>query len=95
MFQTPFADAVRNEAGIATMAVGNITDADQLNSIVAAGRADLVAIARTHLSDPHFTLHAAARLGYAAQPWPNAYLPGKAQLERSLARADAETAGPV
>jgi anthraniloyl-CoA monooxygenase len=95
MFQTPFADAIRNEAGIATMAVGNITDPDQVNSIVAAGRADLVALARTHLSDPHFTLHAAARLGYARQPWPKQYLPGKDQLERAVARGDADAGGPI
>jgi len=95
MFQTPFADAVRNEARIATMAVGNITDADQVNSIVAAGRADLVALARTHLSDPHFTLHAAAKLGYTAQRWPVQYLTGKDQLERLAARADAASAGPI
>ncbi len=86
MFQTPFADRIRNEAGIATLAVGNITDADQINSIIAAGRADLCALARPHLSDPHFTLHAAAQLGYTAQPWPDPYLAGKAQLERALQR---------
>jgi anthraniloyl-CoA monooxygenase len=82
MFQTPYADRIRNEAGIATMAVGNITDPDQLNAILAAGRADLVALGRPHLSDPYWTLHAAAKLGYADAPWPVQYLPGKAQLER-------------
>ena len=60
MFQTPFADRIRNEVGIATMAVGNITEPDHLNSIIAAGRADLCALARPHLSNPHFALHAAA-----------------------------------
>jgi anthraniloyl-CoA monooxygenase len=95
MFQTPFADAIRNEARIATMAVGNITEADQVNSIVAAGRADLVALARTHLADPNFTLHAAAKLGYTAQRWPDQYLSGKDQLERLSARADAASAGPI
>ncbi len=86
LFQTPYADAIRNEVGIATMAVGNITEADQGNAIVAAGRADLVALGRPHLSDPAWTLHAAAHLGYAEAPWPVQYLPGKAQLERALAR---------
>jgi len=60
MFQTPFADRIRNEVGIATMAVGNITEYDHLNSIIAAGRADLCALARPHLTDPHFALRAAA-----------------------------------
>ena len=86
MFQTPFADRIRNEVGIATMAVGNITEPDHLNSIIAAGRADLCALARPHLSNPHFALHAAAELGYAEQAWPKQYLPGKAQLERTLQR---------
>lgn len=90
MFQTPFSDAIRNEVGIATMAVGNITEPDQVNSIIAAGRADLVALARTHLSDPHFTLRAAAGLGYTAQCWPKPYLPGKEQLERISARRESE-----
>jgi anthraniloyl-CoA monooxygenase len=92
MFQTPFSDRIRNEVGIATMAVGNITDADHINSIIASGRADLCALARPHLTDPHFTLHAAARLGYGEQPWPNPYLSGKQQLERLLARGAAEMA---
>jgi anthraniloyl-CoA monooxygenase len=86
MFQTPFADRIRNEVGIATMAVGNITEPDHLNSIIAAGRADLCALARPHLSNPHFALHAAAELGYAEQWWPKQYLTGRAQLERSLKR---------
>src|ERR1700676_3539442 len=87
MFQTPFSDKIRNELRIATMAVGNITDADQVNSIIAAGRADLVALARPHLADPYFTLHAAAQLGYDDQPWPEQYLPGREQLLRTLRRA--------
>ena len=86
MFQTPFADRIRNEIGIATMAVGNITEPDHLNSIIAAGRADLCALARPHLSNPHFALHAAAGLGYAEQVWPKQYLTGKAQLERTQKR---------
>jgi anthraniloyl-CoA monooxygenase len=87
MFQTPFSDKIRNELRIATMAVGNITDADQVNSIIAAGRADLVALARPHLSDPYFTLHAAAQLGYDEQHWPEQYLPGRDQYLRTLRRA--------
>ena len=86
MFQTPYADRIRNEAGIKTMAVGNITDPDQVNQIIAAGRADLCAIGRPHLADPNWTLHAAAKLGYAQLEWPVQYLPGAKQLERLLAR---------
>jgi anthraniloyl-CoA monooxygenase len=87
MFQTPYADRIRNEVGIATMAVGNIYEPDHVNSSIAAGRADLCAIGRPHLADPQWTLHAAAQLGYTGIEWPVQYLPGKAQLERNLARA--------
>ena len=87
MFQTPFSDRIRNEAGIPTIAVGNITDADQVNAIITAGRADLCALARPHLSDPQWTLRAAAELGFAAQPWPVQYLSGKSQLYRAFERA--------
>lgn len=87
MFQTPYADKIRNEVGIATMAVGNITDSDQVNAILAGGRADLVALGRPHLADPFWTLHAAAQLGYYEAAWPAQYLPGKDQLERLAARA--------
>ena len=90
MFQTPFADRIRNEIGIATMAVGNITEPDHLNAIIAAGRADLCALARPHLSDPHFALRAAAGLGYTDQWWPRQYLAGKAQIERLVRRADTD-----
>ena len=86
MFQTPLSDRIRNEGGVPTIAVGNITEADQVNGIIAAGRADLCALARPHLSDPNWTLHAAAQLGYSAQPWPVQYLTGKEQLERTLRR---------
>lgn len=92
MYQTPFADHIRNEVQIATMAVGAIFEADHVNSIIAAGRADLCAIARPHLADPHWTLHQAARLGYREVGWPKQYLSGKSQLERNLARAQAEQA---
>ena len=95
MFQTPFSDKIRNELRIATMAVGNITDADQVNGIVAAGRADLVALARPHLADPYFTLHAAAQLGYDEQPWPRQYLPGREQYLRTLRRAMAAAEAEV
>jgi len=92
MYQTPFADRIRNEVGIATMAVGAIYEPDHVNSILMAGRADLCAIARPHLADPYWTLHAAAQLGYADAAWPVQYLTGKAQLERNLARAAVEAA---
>jgi anthraniloyl-CoA monooxygenase len=97
MWQTPFADRVRNELGIATMAVGNIYEPDHVNSIIAAGRADLCAIARPHLANPAWTLEAAARLGYTDQWWPQQYLSGKGQLERNLQRAAqmAAAAAPV
>jgi anthraniloyl-CoA monooxygenase len=86
MYQTPFSDQVRNELGVPTIAVGNITQPDQVNSIIAAGRADLCALARPHLSDPFWTLHAAAELGCAGPSWPRQYLAGKQQLERELSR---------
>jgi anthraniloyl-CoA monooxygenase len=89
MYQTPFADRIRNEVGIATMAVGAIFEPDHVNSILMAGRADLCALARPHLADPYWTLHAAAELGYGDVEWPVQYRQGKAQLERNLARAAA------
>jgi anthraniloyl-CoA monooxygenase len=75
MFQTPFADQLRNDVGIASMAVGNITTADQCNTILAAGRADLVLLARGHLRDPYFTFHAAEAAGYTKMAWPAPYSP--------------------
>ncbi|MDE2048392.1 MAG: bifunctional salicylyl-CoA 5-hydroxylase/oxidoreductase, partial [Betaproteobacteria bacterium] len=86
MYQTPFADRIRNESGIRTIAVGAIYEADHVNSIIAAGRADLCAIARPHLADAAWTLHEAARLGVADVPWPRQYLPGRDQLYRNLER---------
>lgn len=86
MYQTPFADQIRNEVGIATMAVGAITEPDHVNSIIASGRADLCALARPHLADPYWTLHAAAEIGYKDISWPNPYLTGKRQYERGLER---------
>jgi anthraniloyl-CoA monooxygenase len=86
MYQTPFSDQVRNDAGVPTIAVGNITEADQVNSIIAAGRADLCALARPHLSDPYWTLHAAAQFRHAGQAWPVQYQTGRRQYERELER---------
>jgi anthraniloyl-CoA monooxygenase len=86
MFQTPFADRVRNEGGVATMAVGNIYEPDHVNSILAAGRADLVALARPHLVDPMWTLRAAAAQDYRRVTVPKPYLSGMSQLARNLAR---------
>jgi anthraniloyl-CoA monooxygenase len=87
MFQTPFSDRIRNEAKIATMAVGNIYEPDHVNSIIMAGRADLCCLARPHLADPYWSLHAAASLGYEQQPWPVQYLSGRTQYLRNLQRA--------
>ena len=89
MFQIPFSDQIRNEADIATMCVGNITTADQINTIIAAGRADLVALARPHLVDPGFTLRAAAWYGVDV-PVPPQYQPGKDQLMRNTPRERAD-----
>lgn len=86
MFQTPFADRVRNEAKIATIAVGSIFEADHANSIIAAGRADLCAVGRPHLANPAWTLTEAARIGFSAVEWPKQYRPAKQQLERNLER---------
>ncbi len=85
MFQTPFSEQVRNEARVATMCVGNITTADQANTILAAGRADLVALGRPHLVDPSFTMRAAAWYG-AEIACPPQYLPGKEQIFRNSVR---------
>jgi len=87
MFQTPFSDRIRNEAGLATMAVGNITEADHVNSILMAGRADLVCLARPHLADPYWTLHAAVQQGDTGTVWPLPYLAGADQARRLAERA--------
>ncbi|WP_170507229.1 bifunctional salicylyl-CoA 5-hydroxylase/oxidoreductase [Ruegeria arenilitoris] len=94
MFQTPFSDRIRNERGIKTMAVGNIYEADHVNSILMAGRADLVCLARPHLNDPYWTLHAATALGDRQEIWPKPYEAGRDQAWR-LADRDAEMAGKV
>ncbi len=89
MFQTPFADRIRQEAGIATIAVGAISEADHANSILAAGRADLCAVARPHLANPAWTLTEAARIGYQNLGWPRQYMSAKRQLETNFERAAA------
>ena len=85
MFQTPFSDRIRNETGIATMAVGNIYEPDHVNSILLAGRADLVCLARPHLADPYWTLRAAIALGDDQVEWPDPYLAGRDQAIRLAA----------
>jgi anthraniloyl-CoA monooxygenase len=86
MYQTPFSDQIRNDAGLATLCVGAITSADQVNTIIASGRADLVALARPHLVDPSFTLKAAAWYGAEEVACPVQYRPGRDQLFRNSAR---------
>ncbi|GAA0741077.1 bifunctional salicylyl-CoA 5-hydroxylase/oxidoreductase [Ideonella azotifigens] len=93
MWQTPFSDRIRNEAGIATIAVGAISEADHVNAIIAAGRADLCAVARPHLANPAWTLTEAARIGYTAIPWPAPYRSGKPQLEAIFQREKATQQG--
>jgi anthraniloyl-CoA monooxygenase len=90
LYQTPFSDKIRNEEHVATIAVGAISEADHANSIIAAGRADLCAIARPHLADPSFVMHEAAKIGFAGQAWPKQYLSARGQYEANLARAAAE-----
>ena len=92
MFQAQFSEQVRYEAGIATMAVGAITTADQVNTLLASGRADLVALARPHLADPYFTLHAAAQHDYSDVGWPRQYLSGAQQAHTLVKRAKEEAA---
>jgi anthraniloyl-CoA monooxygenase len=91
MFQTPFSDRIRNETGMATMAVGNIFEPDHVNSILMAGRADLVCLARPHLADPYWTLHVAAKLGDFGETWPQPYYAGRDQLYRLSAAAEPNT----
>ncbi|AEC22030.1 salicylyl-CoA 5-hydroxylase [Pusillimonas sp. T7-7] len=89
MYQTPFSDRVRNEAGIPTIAVGAIFEADHVNSIIASGRADLCALARPHLADAAWTLRESARIGCTEVDWPRQYFPAKKQLETNFERAAA------
>ncbi len=95
MFQTPFSDRIRNETGMATMAVGNITEPDHVNSILMAGRADLVCLARPHLADPFWTLHAATTLGDKQADWPKQYWPGRDQAYRLAERAAEQMTGKI
>jgi anthraniloyl-CoA monooxygenase len=95
MYQASFAEQIRLEAGIATMAVGAVTSADQVNTLLAAGRADLVALGRPHLAHPYFTLHAAAECGYEGITWPAQYLPGGQQLQSTVRRTQQEAAAKL
>jgi anthraniloyl-CoA monooxygenase len=90
MYQASYADWIRNEVGIATMTVGAVTTPDQVNTLLAAGKADLVALARPHLANPYFTLQASAWYQHLAQYWPPQYLPGRDQAFRNAARERAE-----
>ena len=90
MFQVPFSDMIRNETGVATMCVGSITSADQVNTILAAGRADLVALARPHLVDTGFAMRAAADYGVTDIACPIQYEYGRDALMRSAARERAD-----
>jgi anthraniloyl-CoA monooxygenase len=92
MFQTPFADRIRQEAGIASIAVGAISEADHVNSIIAAGRADLCAVARPHLANPAWTMTEAAKIGFAELAWPKQYRSAKVQMESNFAREKAQAA---
>ena len=90
MYQAPYADWVRNEVGIATMTVGAVTTPDQVNTLLASGKADLVALARPHLANPYFTLQASAWYQHLPQFWPPQYLSGRDQAFRNAARERAE-----
>ncbi len=90
MYQAPFSDWVRNEVGIATMTVGAVSSADQVNTLLAAGKADLVALARPHLANPYFTLQASAWYQHLPQHWPQQYLAGRDQAFRLAERERAE-----
>jgi anthraniloyl-CoA monooxygenase len=90
MYQAPYADWVRNEVGIATMTVGAVTTPDQVNTLLASGKADLVALARPHLANPYFTLQASAWYQHMGQFWPPQYLPGRDQAFRNAPRERVE-----
>ena len=92
MFQVPFSDRIRNETGISTMAVGNIYEPDHVNSILMAGRADLVCLARAHLTDPYWTLRAGSALGDRHAHWPEPYRAGRDQIWRLAERERAAEA---
>jgi anthraniloyl-CoA monooxygenase len=90
MYQAPYSDWVRNEVGIATMTVGAVTTPDQVNTLLASGKADLVALARPHLANPYFTLQASAWYQHTGQFWPPQYLSGRDQAFRNAPRERAE-----
>jgi len=90
MYQAPYADWVRNEVGIATMTVGAVTTPDQVNTLLASGKADLVALARPHLANPYFTLQASAWYQHVPQHWPQQYLTARDQAFRNAERERAE-----
>jgi anthraniloyl-CoA monooxygenase len=92
MYQATFAEQIRLETGIATMAVGAVTSADQINTLLLSGRADLVALARPHLADPYFTLHAAADADFRGIGWPVQYHTGGSQLHVTVRRAKDDAA---
>ncbi len=92
MYQAAFSEQIRLEAGMPTMAVGAVTTADQVNTLLISGRADLVALARPHLADPYFTLHAAAEYDFRGIGWPVQYHNGATQLHTTLQRAREEAA---
>ena len=92
MCSSDLSEGIRNRVGIATMAVGAISEADHVNSIIAAGRADLCAVARPHLANPAWTLMEGAKIGYVDLTWPKQYRSGKVQLERNLERERAAAA---
>jgi anthraniloyl-CoA monooxygenase len=95
MFQAAFAEQIRLEAGLPVMAVGAITTADQVNTLLVSGRADLVALARPHLADPYFTLHAAASYDFSGIAWPKPYLSGASQAYSLARRARADQAAKI
>lgn len=92
MFQVPFSDRVRNDVDAPTLVAGNIYEPDHVNSILMAGRADLVLLARPHLADPYWTLHAAVELGDTKQEWPAPYEGGRRQANTLAERAKAMSA---
>jgi anthraniloyl-CoA monooxygenase len=90
MFQSPFADQIRNEVGIATIVAGNVTTADQANTLIAAGRTDIVALGRSIMNEPHFVLTAAAHYGHRGQQWAPQYQSGKTLAEILAAKNNEE-----
>jgi anthraniloyl-CoA monooxygenase len=90
MYQVPFADQIRNDVGIPTIVAGNISTADQVNTLVAAGRTDIAALARPIMNEPHFVLNAAAHYQYSDSHWPPQYISGKFAAEAKANKENAE-----